>query len=432
MPGRPLFFVDQVNERWLYTLDFIFKKRGLKYYITEDIHSFESSNEPKINFGSVPKENSLNWKHCRLLDQEEIFNGMITHLDFKGIDCFAFDERHDPLSSIFFVLTRMEEYLIKDRDNHGRFSPKSSYQYKYDWLEECICDKWADWLLAEWGAIVGLTFKQDVPIVNLIPTFDIDNAFAYKLKDGTRRMLSIFRDLSRFDRFRLTERKKVLNEEEKDPYDTYDLIMSVADNYDVRVFWLVGEYSNYDRNISIKHKQHQKLIQDISVKIDLGIHPSYRSDNIPYHILKEKETLEKVIGKQEKVKYARQHFLRLSIPETYLSYLKCGIKEDFTMGYADNIGFRAGTAKPFFWFDLEKNSVTNLLIRPFAYMDGSLLEYMEFSIQEAQQKIDKLYAEVEKYGGDFIFIWHNETIGNYGKWKGWNNVLTHTLDLQKH
>ncbi|MFT7452940.1 MAG: hypothetical protein ACI9VN_003676, partial [Patescibacteria group bacterium] len=78
------------------------------------------------------------------------------------------------------------------------------------------------------------------------------------------------------------------------------------------------------------------------------------------------------------------------------------------------------------------NSVTNLLIRPFAYMDGSLLEYMEFSIQEAQQKIDKLYAEVEKYGGDFIFIWHNETIGNYGKWKGWNNVLTHTLDLQKH
>jgi hypothetical protein len=40
-----------------------------------------------------------------------------------------------------------------------------------------------------------------------------------------------------------------------------------------------------------------------------------------------------------------------------------------------------------------------------------------------------LFDEVKKYGGQFSFIWHNETIGNYGIWKDWSEVFDFSIDL---
>jgi hypothetical protein len=63
-------------------------------------------------------------------------------------------------------------------------------------------------------------------------------------------------------------------------------------------------------------------------------------------------------------------------------------------------------------------------------MDGSLNEYLKLSTTEAKNRIEKLLQEVEKFGGDFIFLWHNETITDHGIWKGWSSVLDFTLSLK--
>lgn len=131
-----------------------------------------------------------------------------------------------------------------------------------------------------------------------------------------------------------------------------------------------------------------------------------------------------------KVDQSRQHFLKLRFPDTYQNLLKNGIKADFSMGFADAVGFRNGTAHPFPWFDLSTNTKTDLQIFPFAYMDGTLHEYLNLSPEKSKEKIKQLYQEVQEVGGQFSFIWHNETIAEQGKWAGWSNVLEYTLALK--
>lgn len=262
----------------------------------------------------------------------------------------------------------------------------------------------------------------------MIPTFDIDNTYAFLWKSGKRKILSIAKDWVNLNFNRLKERKAVLAGKLKDPYDTFEKIESIAKQFPVRLFWLIGNYGSFDKNISIENRKHKELVQQLCSTIEIGIHPSYTSNSIPQLVKTEKEKLEQAMSKS--VGISRQHFLKLKFPLTYQNLISQGIREDFTMGFADAVGLRNGTARVFPWFDLSTNERTELLIRPFVYMDGTLNEYMNLSPAQAKEKIKQLFDEVQQFGGDFVFIWHNETIGEYGIWEGWRSVLDYTLSLK--
>ena len=126
----------------------------------------------------------------------------------------------------------------------------------------------------------------------------------------------------------------------------------------------------------------QKLIQRISKEYEIGIHPSFAGFVHGCHgkVIKEKERLEKIVEK--KITKSRQHYLNLKFPKTYQNLIKAGITEDYTMGFADQIGFRAGTCTPYYFYDLENETKTDLLIVPFQVMDGTLLHYLKLSPDE--------------------------------------------------
>lgn len=426
-----LIFVDQISERLNYTLDFVFHERGMEYKLINDHLYFERFEGAKFNYSERHFDEVVQLIPSTLLFDEELIVYDIHAAVFEKEDCLSFNRTIDPLASIFYVLSRMEEYTSTLEDEHGRFEAKNSLLYRYKWLEKAVCDRWAEAFLKFLTSQKLLSFKKINTAIAICPTFDIDNAFAYQWKGGIRRWLSMGRDFITGNRLRINERQQVTKGARIDPYDTYDYMLSIAERgFIVNMFWLLGDYAKYDKNLSFKDVRHQRLIRKMAWKTIVGIHPSYKSNSYEYYLLNEKERLEVILNRE--VIHSRQHFLKFTVSTTYHILETMGIKHEYSMGYADHIGFRSGTARKHKWFDLNRNRVSEMTIHPFAYMDGTLNEYMELSIDEAKNRIDGLYKEVKRYGGDFVFIWHNETIGNYGKWNGWRAVLEHTLALNSN
>ena len=413
---------DKITNRLVYTLDFVFKSRQIDYTLIADVDKFQNFEGIKLNYSShridVPSI-----VPSALLFEEGVSTPEIKKSSFENTECLSLNGVTDPFASVFCVLTRYEEYIASDKDAHGRFPYSASILKQFGWIEQCICDRIAHEIIQ----FAGLEVKVNTEKPTIVPTFDIDNTYAYKFKDARRKFFSTCKDAVKLDFMRLRERRAVARGE-KDPYDTFDRILEIGKQHrDTKLFWLVGDSAERDRNISAEHPEHQKVIREMSQKVEVNLHPSYASNSDEQALIKEKARLENLTGTT--IQCSRQHFLRFELPKTYRSLLASGFMHEYSMGFAEHVGFRAGTARSHRWFDLSTNKVTDLIIHPFAYMDGTLNEYMKLSIAESQKKVKQLYDEVVTYGGDFVFIWHNETIGGYKHWKGWGDVLESTLNL---
>lgn len=184
-------------------------------------------------------------------------------------------------------------------------------------------------------------------------------------------------------------------------------------------FWLMADYDEFDKNNPVNNPAFQAKIREISSWAEFGIHPSYASNSNLNKLKIEIERLSKVLGKP--IEKSRQHYLKLKFPETYKNLLANVIKEDHTMAYADETGFRAGTCTPFYWFDLEANQATDLKVVPFCAMDVSMLNYLKWSKEESIQELIRLKKEIQKVNGQMVLLFHNSNF--HGQWEGWEEVM---------
>lgn len=416
-----LIFVEQVTNRLRYTLDFIFNTRGLSYELTTDFTHFTTTNATKFNYSNRSFDGIPTLTPCTLLFDEGIDTIAIDKVPFEELEIMSFNQIPDLLASIFFVLSRYEEYWVSERDAHDRFPAVCSMQSIYGWLHEPICDRWAITLLTFIGAplIPNSEFK-------IQPTFDIDSTFAYKEKGLLRNIAGTIRDVLKGKIVRVSERIQVLINKRKDPFDYFDRIKALTANYpDTRCFWLMADYGSYNKNLAFNNSKQREIIQEIATRCEVGIHPGYDSYTSANTLALEISRLSAVLEKP--VTSSRQHFLRLRIPETYSLLVEQRIQEDYTMGYAETTGFRMGTARKTAWFNLRTNEITELMLQPFCYMDGTLNEYLKLSPEQASQEVRELKALVNQYGGTFSFIWHNETLGFKQHWAGWEPVFEESI-----
>ena len=216
---------------------------------------------------------------------------------------------------------------------------------------------------------------------------------------------------------------------EKDPFDSFDYQFKLQEEFHLKPIYFIhcGDYDTNDKSISIRKEAFRALIKRIGDYADVGIHPSYSSYLDPVRLQTEVERLSNVLNRE--VTKSRQHFLRMTLPRSYQRLIELDIKDDYTMGYASQVGFRAGTATTFRFYDLENDSVTPLRIHPFAVMDGTLRDYLNLGVKDSYNTTLKLIDEVRKVQGTFIYLTHNETLGGQKRWAGWpemyRNLLIH-------
>jgi hypothetical protein len=431
-----LVYTSNITPRVKYIFHFILHDiLNIAYKLTSERSEFEGSNLVRINYSETELEGAVRVIPHTLLFETGIKEQNIRVTNWKDTKVFfqtdsSLDVPFDLFAASFYLLTRYEEYLPHQKDSHGRFAAEQSLAFKNDFLEEPVVDHWA-FLLAD-------VIKRRYPDFILperkfryIPSIDIDIAYAYQYKGFGRTIGAFAKDLIKFNLAENLARVKVLLGLQKDPYDTYDFFEKLHQQYNLIpvFFFLVGRYSQFDKNHSIRKKEYRALIQKISVSGPVGLHPSYGSNSDFNALKREAEEFSQLIG--SKVERSRQHFLKLTIPETYRNLNKLGIKEDYTMGFASKPGFRAGTCTSFDFYDLEKEEQTMLRIYPFQVMDGTLNQYMKLNPEEAVEKIRKIVTSVKFVQGTFISLWHNESVGEQRDWKGWSGIYEEVIKICK-
>lgn len=260
---------------------------------------------------------------------------------------------------------------------------------------------------------------------SFLPTIDVDQMWAFTHKPLRRKIGGLLLDLLQGRFVKTIQRLSVWAGLEKDPFDSFLLLRQLHRDSPPVFFFLAADSGPFDVNNPVDEPAFGQVVGQVAEWSETGLHPSYKSADEPAVLSMEKRRLEQLAGRE--LSKSRQHFLRLSLPLTYRRLLETGIREDYSMGYADAPGFRAGTAIPFRWYDLEREIQTDLLVVPFQAMDVTLRQYLGLSPEEAVARTMSLCEKVAAYGGVFVLIWHNSSFDEKGDWKGWTQVYANLL-----
>ena len=429
-----IIYSDSLSNRLTYALDVIFKHVLFVDYILVTKKVFlKDSNDVKINYSKESLEDAIQITPHQILSETNLqeYSPEVSYFkDIAYIFKTSSDNQinYDLFASVFYMVSRYEEYFKTDLDTHGRFKAENSLAFKNDFLEKPIVNIW----IKKLQTLIETKYpdykfpKKEYQYINSI---DIDVAYSYKGKSKGLLASSFIKNLIQGNTDEIKKKLAYILKKIEDPYDTYTVFKKINKKYKkTNLFFIqVGNYGKFDKNLHHKSPKFKNLIKELHQENQIGLHPSYISNKHPHLIGVEKKRLEDVLG--EKTTKSRQHFLKLYFPETYENLIHEGIEHDYTMGYASKIGFRAGICNPFPFFNLKTNEQTNLMLHPFQIMDGTLNGYMQLTPEEALAKSKKIINNVKAVRGTFISLWHNSSLTEENEWKNWKRIYTELVDF---
>ena len=429
-----LIYVKEINQRVQYIFELVFKRiLQADYKLTADPDTFSSYSGARFSYSGHPLGEELHFQTASLLFEEGVEKQHISVFEWEGIPVFyrisgKAEFPFDPFSMCFFLVTRYEEYLPFNADVHDRFPAEESLAFKNGFLDKPVVNL----VISEIKESILKRYPDyKFPAISyrFRPTVDIDLAFADLEKGLMRSAGSFGKMLVKGNFHSINRRISTIRGKTPDPYDNFKYQREVFEEYGVHpvYFVLLGDYGKYDKNISHKSAKFKKLIKELSEYADIGIHPSYRSFDKPEMVGVETARLSEIIGVP--VTKSRQHFLRLKFPGTFRTLTDANIRDDYSMGYASHIGYRAGTGSSYRYYDLQREALTELDIHPFAIMDTAIIDNLKLTQAEAINTVDRMIRQARKLNGTMTVIWHNYALSETGHYKGWQKVFEKIIKL---
>jgi len=305
----------------------------------------------------------------------------------------------DVIALAFFMLSRYEEILRPTvRDSHGRFPGRESWAFRNGFIELPIIDAWGRWLRNQCRQAGIPTDEEQTGFSKVFLTHDIDIPFG---KHSLRKLL--------WQTLRIHDRRY-----------TFPWMLKVDDvaigrlgraKCEAIYFLLPGcrpTATDYGYLDDSRFPPLLELLRSHSSTV--GLHVSYTGGGVPSSVKVEAETLAEKLGGA--VRYARYHYLRLTNPSDLQGLEAAGITDDFSLAYADTVGFRAGTCRPFNWIDPRTGKVGKIRIHPLTVMDATLTDpkYMNLSTEDAFSAVVRILSMVREYGGEAVLLTHNDRL----------------------
>ncbi len=417
-----LIYTHNTSTRLQYICKFIFDEQlGISHSITIDSENFKNHKGPKINYSDLITDDDFTIKNHRLLFETGIQKQDTRCFESNGYKAFFkisdSDLPFDIFAASFYLLSRYEEYLPHELDMYGRFGHENSLAYREGFLNSPLVNIW----ILDFGSALKIKYPAlsiQYPAFNFKPTYDIDIAYSYKHK-------GLIRNLGGFIKSPTMERLAVLSRIKSDPFDSFEFLHQLHTKYTLNpiYFFLVAtKGSLYDKNISPYSNAMWQLIKQHSKKYTIGLHPSWKSNDDKLIIKREKKILETAAGAQ--VIISRQHYIKFTLPKTFENLIESGIENDYSMGYGSINGFRASVASSFYWYDLQNEKTTALLLHSFCFMDANCYYEQKLSATEAYDEIIHYQQVCKKVNGTFISIFHNNFLGTDKQFTGWKEMYT--------
>lgn len=420
---------NNTSPRLDYILDYLSRHLGVKITQISTIEASDSTSV-RLNYSNQALDNCISIYNSNFLfdlsspELQREPDVLMTHdVRLFNAEKDRYKINFDLLSAIFYCLSRYEEYYPFEADAHGRFTGEQSHAHKNGYLKLPVVDQWVNLLRSEIRKLYSLPLKP-TPQFEILPTIDVDSAWAFQHRTWMHSAGSLLKNAVTMKWDRVSQQRSI-QIGQQDPYDRFDYLQTTLEAFHTIYFFLLHFERPYDTAHYIKTPAFAELITRVGSYCEVGMHPSYASHSDSAQVKREQQVLSKILNRP--ITSSRQHFLKLSLPDTYQQLIDLGIEADYSMGYSDRIGFRAGTSRPFKWYNVATEKPSDLTIYPFSVMDVTLKDYLQLSPTEAIDDIHKLKQAIQKEGGQFSFIWHNSSFATMDGWAGWQPVFESLL-----
>lgn len=222
----------------------------------------------------------------------------------------------------------------------------------------------------------------------------------------------------------------------ENPYWTFERIMSIEDSLGVRSsFNILDEIHITQRPISewftkrgwklfagrynIKDPQFGSLLQLLDgLGWEIGLHGSFTSSENPERFKYEKKRIESVA--ETEIVGNRQHYWRLSRPDTWKHLRDAGIKYDTSLGSSTEIEFEHG-------HEIIRPFNDEFVVFPWTLMDGAVMGSAE-TTSEIWSNCRRVLEEAKENQSVVVADWHGGNIFYERDYPGWAEMYERLIE----